>query len=104
MLTIFEAQQRTELFLTVQMLEALQAVEYELPSFDTEPREVLLADAVRSRLQIRHVQGAPAATYLITGFGDELLMQLQLNVHRPRCRLPGAGARCTRCEHPCCST
>jgi hypothetical protein len=49
MLTIVEVQQRTELFLTVQMLEALQAVEYELPSFDTEPREVLLADAVRSR-------------------------------------------------------
>jgi hypothetical protein len=82
MLTIVEVQQRTELFLTVQMLEALQAVEYELPSFDTEPREVLLADAVRSRLQIRHVRGAPDTTYLITGFGDELLMQLQLNVHR----------------------
>ena len=35
MLTISEAQRRTELFLTGQMLEALRAVEYELPSFDT---------------------------------------------------------------------
>jgi hypothetical protein len=34
MLTISEAQRRTELFLTGQMLEALRAVEYELPSFD----------------------------------------------------------------------
>ena len=82
MLTITEAQERTELFLTVQMLEALQAVEYQLPSFDTEPREVQLADAARSRVQIRHVRGASDASYLINSFGDELLMQLQLNVHR----------------------
>jgi hypothetical protein len=82
MLTIIEAQQRTEFFLTVQMLEALQAIEYELPSFDTEPREVQLADVARSRIQIRHVRGASDATYLLNSFGDELLMQLQLNVHR----------------------
>jgi hypothetical protein len=28
------------------------------------------------------VRGAPDATYLINSFGDELLMQRQLNVHR----------------------
>jgi hypothetical protein len=50
MLTIAEAQQRTEFFLTAQMIEALRAVEYELPSFDAEPREVQLADAARSRV------------------------------------------------------
>jgi hypothetical protein len=82
MLTIAEAQQRTELFLTGQMIEALQAVEYELPSFETEPREVRLSDATRSRVQIRHVRGASDATYLVNSFGDELLMQLQLDVHR----------------------
>jgi hypothetical protein len=82
MLTIAEAQQRTELFLTGQMIEALQAVEYELPSFETETREVQLSDAARSRVQIRHVRGASDATYLVDSFGDELLMQLQLNVHR----------------------
>jgi hypothetical protein len=53
MLTIAEAQQRTELFLTGQMIEALQAVEYELPSFETEPRDLHLSDAARSRVQIR---------------------------------------------------
>jgi hypothetical protein len=36
-----------------QMIEALQAVEYELPSFDAEPREVQLVDAARSRVQVR---------------------------------------------------
>ena len=82
MLTITEAQQRTELFLTGQMIEALQAVEYELPSFETEPREVQLSDAARSRVQIRHVRCASDATYLVNSFGGELLMQLQLNVHR----------------------
>jgi len=82
MLTIAETQQRTELFLTGQMIEALQSVEYELPSFETEPRKVLLSDAARSRVQIRHVRGASDATYLVNSFGDELLMQLQLNVHR----------------------
>src|SRR5215472_13260819 len=94
MLTIAEAQQRTELFLTGQMIEALQSVEYELPSFETEPREVLLSDAERSRVQIRHVRGASDATYLVNSFGDELLMQLQLNVHRLVVvyRVPALGA------------
>ena len=81
-LTIAEAQKRTEQFLTGQMLEALRAVEYELPSFDTEPVDVELADVARSRVEIRHVRGASDATYLVNAFGDELLMQLQLNVHR----------------------
>src|SRR5947208_6584832 len=82
MLTIAEAQRRTEDFLTGQMLDALRAVEYELPSFDTEPREMALAAASRARVAIRHVRGAADATYLVQAFGDELLMQLQLNVHR----------------------
>jgi hypothetical protein len=43
MLTISEAQRRTELFLTGQMLEALRAVEYGLPSFDTQLHDVDLA-------------------------------------------------------------
>jgi len=82
MLTISEAQRRTELFLTGQMLEALRAVEYELPSFDTELHDVDLAAVARARVEIRHVRGASDATYLINAFGEELLMQLQLNVHR----------------------
>jgi squalene cyclase len=51
MLTIAEAQQRTELFLTGQMIGAVQAVDYELPSFETETREVQLSDAARARVQ-----------------------------------------------------
>jgi hypothetical protein len=81
-LTFAEAQKRTELFLTGQVLEALRAVEYELPRFDAEPREMALSDAARSRVEIRHVRGASDATYLVQAFGDELLMQLQLNVYR----------------------
>src|SRR5437588_788167 len=79
---IAEAQRRTEDFLTGQMLEALRAVEYALPSFDTEPREIELCAAARGRVEIRHVRGASDATYMVQAFGDELLMQLQLNVHR----------------------
>lgn len=82
MLTIAEAQRRTEEFMTGQMLDALRTVEYALPSFETEPEDVALACAARSRVEIRHVRGAPDATYLVAAFGDELLMQLQLNVHR----------------------
>jgi hypothetical protein len=82
MLTLAEAQRRTEEFLTGQMLEALRAVEYELPSFDTEPVELALGEAARGRIEIRHVRGASDATYLVQAFGDELLMQLQLNVYR----------------------
>ncbi|HEX3954020.1 MAG TPA: hypothetical protein VHW90_10640 [Stellaceae bacterium] len=82
MLTIAEAQTRTENFLTRQMLDALRTVEYELPSFDVAPVDVSLADAARGRVEIRHVRGAADATFLVEAFGDELLMQLQLNVHR----------------------
>jgi hypothetical protein len=82
MLTLVEAQRRTEDFLTGQMLEALRAVEYELPSFDTEPVDTELGAAARGRVEIRHVRGAADATYIVQAFGDELLMQLQLNVHR----------------------
>jgi hypothetical protein len=82
MLTISEAQRRTELFLTGQMLEALRAVDYELPSFDTQLHNKDLAEVARARVEIRHVRGASDATYLINAFGEELLMQLQLNVHR----------------------
>jgi hypothetical protein len=51
MLTISEAQRRTELFLTGQMLEAFRAVEYELPSFDTELHDVDLGDVARARVE-----------------------------------------------------
>jgi hypothetical protein len=82
MLTIAEAQRRTEDFLTGQMLEALRAVEYQLPSFDAEPGDASLAEAACGRVALRHVRGASDAAYLVQAFGDELLMQLQLNIHR----------------------
>src|SRR3954453_17994178 len=82
MLTIEEARRLTEEFLTGQMLEGLHTVGYELPSFDTAPVGVTLAEMARSRVEIRHVRGAADAHYIVQAFGDELLMQLQLNVHR----------------------
>jgi hypothetical protein len=82
MLSIAEAQRRTEEFLTGQMLEALRKVEYELPSFDEEPADISITDVSRSTVEVRHVRGAADATFLVQAFGDELLMQLQLNVHR----------------------
>jgi hypothetical protein len=51
------------------MLEALRAVEYELPSFDTELHDVDLAAVARARVEIRHVRGASDATFLINAFG-----------------------------------
>jgi len=94
MLTIAEAQRRTEDFLTGQMIEVLRAVEYALPSFDEEPVDVAIADMARGQVDIRHVRGASDATYLVAAFGDELMMQLQLNVHRLVVvyRVPGSAA------------
>ena len=57
MLTIAEAQRRTEDFLTGQMLEALRAVEYTLPSFDTEPREITLCASSWARKRYRPTLG-----------------------------------------------
>lgn len=82
MLTIAEAKKQIEAFLVDQMIEALRAVEYEMPSFDEDPRDVELSEVVRTGVEIRHVRGASDATYLVKAFDDELLMQLQLNVHR----------------------
>jgi hypothetical protein len=81
-LTIVEVQTRTEAFLVGQMLAALRTVEYELPRFDVESTETDLTDAARARVEVRHVRGACDATYIVQAFDDELLMQLQLNVHR----------------------
>jgi hypothetical protein len=65
-----------------------------VPSFDTEPVDVGLADAARGRVEIRHVRGASDATYLVSAFEDELLLQLQLNIHRLVVvyRVPAVGA------------
>jgi hypothetical protein len=80
--TIEEAQQRTEAFLTGQMLDALRTVEYCRLRFDEAPQPVTLAEAARARVEVRHVRGASDAFYLVAAFDDELLMQLQLNVWR----------------------
>jgi len=46
------------------MLDALRAVEYELPSLDTELHDVDLAE-VACASRVRHVRGASDATYPI---------------------------------------
>ena len=81
-MTLEEAQRRVTEFLTQQMLQALRAVEYDIPPFDTEPGQTSLAEAARAEVAVRHVVGASDAVYLVGAFGDELLVQVQLNVHR----------------------
>lgn len=81
-MNIAAAQERTEEFLTGQMLQALKTVEYALPRFDTQPVATTIETAARARVEHRHVRGASDCIYLIEAFGDELLMQLQLNVWR----------------------
>jgi len=44
MLTTGQAKKRTEAFLVGQMLEALRTVDYEVPSFDAEPRDAELSN------------------------------------------------------------
>jgi hypothetical protein len=81
-LTLETAQQRVEEFLTRQLLEAFHATDYALPAFDAEPQDTTLAEASRSKVALRHARGASDCTYLVHGFGDALLVQVQLNVHR----------------------
>jgi hypothetical protein len=59
MLTISEAQRRTELFLTGQMLEALRAVEYGLPALIPSCTDVDLAEVARARVEIEALPGPP---------------------------------------------
>ena len=81
-LTVAEAQRRVEAFLTEQMPEALRAIEYRLAPFDTEPSAERLADCALGEVKLRHVVGASDCTYLVAAFGDALVVQVQLNVHR----------------------
>ena len=81
-MTVAEAQRRVEAFLTGQMVEALQAIEYRLPPFDGDPGVASLADAALGKVAIRHVVGASDCTYLVAAFGDALVVQIQLNVSR----------------------
>jgi len=81
MLTISEAQRRTELFLPARCWMRCA------PS-NTNCRALIPSCTMwtwrrsPARGRVRHVRGASDATYLINAFGEELLMQLQLNVHR----------------------
>jgi hypothetical protein len=81
-LPVAEAQRRVEAFLTGQMLEAFRAIEYRLAPFDAEPSEASLDECALGEVQLRHVVGASDCTYLVAAFGDSLVLQIQLNVHR----------------------
>ncbi|MEJ0071830.1 MAG: hypothetical protein WDO24_27405 [Pseudomonadota bacterium] len=81
-MTLETAQQRVETFLTDQLLHAFEATDYALPAFDAEPQDRSLAEASRSKVELRHVRGASDCTYLVHAFGDALLVQVKLNVHR----------------------
>jgi hypothetical protein len=76
------AQRETEEFLTVQMPSTLSAVEYDMPRFSEESNRQTLAHITRSRVDVRHVTGTPDAAYLVSAFGEDLLMTVQLNVRR----------------------
>lgn len=80
--TVAEAQRRVESFLTEQMPEALRAIEYRLAPFDTEPSPDSLAECALGEVKLRHVVGASDCTYLVAAFGDALVVQVQLNIHR----------------------
>ncbi|SRR5260221_2279070 len=81
-ISVAEAQRRLEAFLTKQMREALRAIEYRLAPFDAEPSDASLADCALGEVKLRHVVGAADCTYLVAAFGDALVVQIQLNVHR----------------------
>ena len=83
MLTIAEAQKRTEQFLTGQMLEALRTVEYELPSFDAEPRALGPRErGARAGRDPPCARRSPTRAIWSRRLATSCLMQLQLNVHR----------------------
>ena len=54
------------------MLEALRAVEDEMPSFDEEPGDVELPNMARAGVEIRDVRGASDAAYLVKAFDEEM--------------------------------
>jgi hypothetical protein len=81
-ISVTEAQLRIEAFLTEQMRDALRAIDYRLAPFDAEPSSETLADCALGEVQLRHVIGASDCTYLVAAFGDALVVQVQLNVHR----------------------
>jgi hypothetical protein len=81
-LDVAEAQRRIEAFLTEQMPEALRAIEYRLAPFDAEPSSETVAECALGKVALRHVVGASDCTYLVAAFGDSLVVQVQLNVHR----------------------
>jgi hypothetical protein len=81
-MSVAEAQRRVEGFLTEQMRDALRAIEYRLTPFDAEPSGERLADCALGEVKLRHVVGASHCTYLVGAFGDALVVQIQLNVHR----------------------
>lgn len=64
------------------MPQALRAVEVAVHSFAEPPQDTDMETAAVAAVEFRHVRGAADCVYLVEAFGDELLMQMQLNVWR----------------------
>ena len=81
-LTIDDAQHRIHQFLTLDMVEALRAVEYEAPPLSDQPSGASLANLHRASVTFSHALGASDCLYRVAAFGDAMIMRLQLNVRR----------------------
>ena len=79
-MTLAEAQRRVDDFLTLQLAEALRTIDYVPPPFVVPPGGTGLA--ARAEVRLSHARGASECTYLVAAFGEELTLQVQLNVHR----------------------
>jgi hypothetical protein len=72
-------QTKIDKFLLTEMPACLAAVEYPAPAYG-KPKP--LADIARAKIAASHAKGASDALYLVSAYGDELTMLLQLNVWR----------------------
>ncbi|HEY0837680.1 MAG TPA: hypothetical protein VGE72_27440 [Azospirillum sp.] len=81
-MSIDEAHERVRRFLTVDMVEALRAVDLESPPLSDRPSDRPLTESCKATVTFSHVPGWSDCLYRVAAFGDALVMSLQLNVRR----------------------
>ena len=82
MTTAQDALERTDLFLSQQLPQALRQVELRPVTFDRRASHAALDEMSLAAIEMAYVHGSADALYRVAAFDRRLVMQVQLNAYR----------------------
>ena len=82
MASLQDALERTDRFLSQDLLRALRQVELRPVNFAVRASNTVLEEMAKAAVEIAYVHGSADALYRVGAFGQRLTMQVQLNAYR----------------------